>query len=676
MKKSNAEKRRSLMAVHLPETLMSRRIQNLVGRFVDDGGELGFVFHSTRYSQEVMGLDLAEPRLRNLVAWLAEKKETMLLTGRRDRENPEIFQVLGMDPGGPDSAMPALFAKEKKTELTPAKMNLMLRRLGFGPAGPDLTVQDGGAEFQTEEELRLLIRVCGEAYPPEIRAWAEQTLDQCEKIWSGTEREKQHAVQALTYALNMDWSIRTLDLPSLEEAREIMDGAFYGLEPVKQRILEVLAQMKRTGTMPSWGILLDGPAGVGKTSIAKAVARILRLPMAMLDMSTVRDCEDLTGSSRIYSNGRPGRIIQQLYSVKSANAVMVINELDKAGGGNGGGNPADALLTLLDGSGFTDTFMDVAIPTRGIFFVATCNELGDISRPIRDRFLRISIPGYSGEEKKEIFTRYILPKLTGRMGVAPEEFSMTPQALEALCTRYATEPGARDLEQYGEKLLSRYLYRRESGEENFCCDLDMLHSVLGPERCVERTMVFFPGMVNAAFRGENGVRCFPIQAAARPGRGGLRLIGVHSARVQESCQVAYEFVCRALWDSVRPRVTDVALFVPQSVDNAFGSSLGVAAAAAILSAMTGRDLGPECAFLGSCDLYGNTYFDDISADAYLDALEAAGVTTVYAAAGTGAKLYRYRSGRGIRVVEAANLSVLLEAAYSLPAALRRMEKEE
>ena len=253
---------------------------------------------------------------------------------------------------------------------------------------------------------------------------------------------------------------------------------------------------------------------------------------------------------------------------------------------------------------------------------------------------------------------------------------MTPQALEALCTRYATEPGARDLEQYGEKLLSRYLYRRESGEENFCCDLDMLHSVLGPERCVERTMVFFPGMVNAAFRGENGVRCFPIQAAARPGRGGLRLIGVHSDQARESCQVAYEFVCRALRDSVRPRVTDVALFVPQSVDNAFGSSLGVAAAAAILSAMTGRDLGPECAFLGSCDLYGNTYFDDISADAYLDALEAAGVTTVYAAAGTGAKLYRYRSGRDIRVVEAANLSVLLEAAYSLPAALRRMEKEE
>ena len=113
-------------------------------------------------------------------------------------------------------------------------------------------------------------------------------------------------------------------------------------------------------------------------------------------------------------------------------------------------------------------------------------------------------------------------------------------------------------------------------------------------------MVFFPGMVNAACRGENGVRCFPIQASARPGRGGLRLIGVHSDQAQESCQVAYEFVCRALRDSVRPRVTDVALFVPQSVDNAFGSSLGVAAAAAILSAMTGRDLGPECAFLGTC----------------------------------------------------------------------------
>ena len=103
----------------------------------------------------------------------------------------------------------------------------------------------------------------------------------------------------------------------------------------------------------------------------------------------------------------------------------------------------------------------------------------------------------------------------------------------------------------------------------------------------------------------------------------------------------------------------------------------MAAAAAILSALTGRDFGPDCAFLGSCDLYGNTYFDDISADAYLDALEASGVTTVYAAAGTGAKLYQYRSGRDIRVVEAANLSMLLEAAASsLPAALKNREKEE
>ncbi|WP_294521036.1 AAA family ATPase [uncultured Pseudoflavonifractor sp.] len=677
MKKTDKGEKRSLIAVCLPEALVNRRIQNLVGRFVEEDGELGFVFHSNRYGGEAMHVELKEPRLRALLLWLAEKKETMLLTGRRDRMDPDMFQVWGLDPGGPGSSMPTLFIGEKKTNLSLARLNAMLRHLGIETAEQDLTVQDGQEEFQTEEELKLLLRVCGEGYPPEIRAWAERTLDQCEKVWSGTERERQHAVRALTYALNINWNVRTLDLPSLEEARQIMDSTFYGLEPVKQRMLEVLAQMKRTGTMPSWGLLLDGPAGVGKTSIAKAWARIFRLPMVVLDMSTIRDVEDLTGSSRIYSNGRPGRIMQQLYAARSANVIMVINELDKAGGGNGKGNPADALLTLLDGTGFTDTFMDVAIPTRGIFFVGTCNELGDISRPIRDRFLRISIPGYSGAEKKEIFSRYTLPKLTGRMGIAQGEFTMTPQALEVLCTRYATEPGARDLEQYAEKLLSRYLYRRESGEEDICCDLAMLRSVLGPERCVERTMVFYPGMVNGVFRGEHGVKCFPIQAAVRPGSGSLRLIGVHREELKESCQVAYEFVRRVLQRDVRSRVMDVVLFVSQNVDDACGNSLGVAAAAAILSALTGRDFGPDCAFLGSCDLYGNTYFDDISADAYLDALEASGVTTVYAAAGTGAKLYQYRSGRDIRVVEAANLSMLLEAAASsLPAALKNREKEE
>ena len=210
---------------------------------------------------------------------------------------------------------------------------------------------------------------------------------------------------------------------------------------------------------------------------------------------------------------------------------MVINELDKAGGGNGKGNPADALLTLLDGTGFTDTFMDVAIPTRGIFFVGTCNELGDISRPIRDRFLRISIPGYSGAEKKEIFSRYTLPKLTEADGDrAQGEFSMTPEALEALCTRYATEPGARDLEQYGEKLLSRYLYRRESGGGE-----SLLRPGHAPQRPGPGAVrgadpgLFYPGMVNGVFRGEHGVKLL-----SHPGRcptggsGSLRLIGVHS----------------------------------------------------------------------------------------------------------------------------------------------------
>ena len=114
MKVSKQVERRRIMAVHLPEFLMSKRIQNLVGRFVEEDGELGFVFQSTRYGRGVMGLELAEPRLRNLLAWLAERQETMLLTGRRSREDPELFWVWGLDPGGPGSSMPAIFAKEKK----------------------------------------------------------------------------------------------------------------------------------------------------------------------------------------------------------------------------------------------------------------------------------------------------------------------------------------------------------------------------------------------------------------------------------------------------------------------------------------------------------------------------------------------------------------------------------
>ena len=192
------------------------------------------------------------------------------------------------------------------------------------------------------------------------------------------------------------------------------------MERVKQRIIETIIQINRTHTLPAYGLLLVGPAGTGKSQIAYAVARILKLPWTTLDMSSINDPEQLTGSSRIYANAKPGIIMEAFSMAGESNLVFIINELDKAASGKGNGNPADVLLTLLDNLGFTDNYMECMIPTVGVYPIATANDKDQISAPLMSRFAVIDIPDYTQEEKKIIFSRFALPKVLKRMSLKRE----------------------------------------------------------------------------------------------------------------------------------------------------------------------------------------------------------------------------------------------------------------
>ena len=183
-----------------------------------------------------------------------------------------------------------------------------------------------------------------------------------------------------------------------------------GMERVKQRIIETIIQINRTHTLPAYGLLLVGPAGTGKSQIAYAVARILKLPWTTLDMDSINHPEQLTGSSRIYSNAKPGIILEAFAMAGESNLVFIINELDKASSGKGNGNPADVLLTLLDNLGFTDNYIECMVPTVGVYPIATANDKSMISAPLMSRFAVINIPDYTEEEKKVIFSRFALPR--------------------------------------------------------------------------------------------------------------------------------------------------------------------------------------------------------------------------------------------------------------------------
>ena len=262
------------------------------------------------------------------------------------------------------------------------------------------------------------------------------------------------------------------------EARRILDEELYGLESVKQRIMETVIQVNRTHTLPSYGLLLCGPAGVGKSQIAYAVARILKLPWTTLDMSSINDPEQLTGSSRIYSNAKPGIIMEAFSNASTSNLVFIINELDKANSGKGNGNPADVLLTLLDNLGFTDNYMECMIPTMGVYPIATANVKADISAPLMSRFAVIDIPDYTVEEKKEIFKRFSLPKVLKRMGMSPDECQVTEDGLDAVMEKFVISTGIRNVEQAAEHLAANALYQTEVDKvKNVVFDREMVNKI-------------------------------------------------------------------------------------------------------------------------------------------------------------------------------------------------------
>ena len=273
--------------------------------------------------------------------------------------------------------------------------------------------------------------------------------------------ERRHAQRALSIMMNIRWKSNYFEAIDPEEARRILDEELYGMERVKQRIIETIIQINRTHTLPAYGLLLIGPAGTGKSQIAYAVARILKLPWTTLDMSSIHDPEQLTGSSRVYANAKPGIIMEAFSAAGESGLVFIINELDKASNGKGNGNPADVLLTLLDNLGFTDNYMECMVPTVGVYPIATANDKDRISAPLMSRFAVIEIPDYTPEEKKTIFSRFSLPKVLKRMGMSEQECIVTPEGLDVVVRKYENTTGIRDLEQAAEHIAANALYQIE-----------------------------------------------------------------------------------------------------------------------------------------------------------------------------------------------------------------------
>lgn len=396
-----------------------------------------------------------DARFISLLRWLGENHISVRLSGKNTEEGYAVYKIRETAFGG-----------GTKLSAEDGFLQFMIERLLASHAPEDEQEEDEQEELGDDMKLTSLQSItdfmtcAGRTLPDNIRLWARRNLAVARSHEVSPE-ERRHAQRALSIMMNIQWKNHYFEAIDPDEARRILDEELYGMERVKQRIIETIIQINRTHTLPAYGLLLIGPAGTGKSQIAYAVARILKLPWTTLDMSSINDPEQLTGSSRVYANAKPGIIMEAFSAAGESNLVFIINELDKAASGKGSGNPADVLLTLLDNLGFTDNYMECMVPTGGVYPIATANEKDKISAPLMSRFAVIDIPDYTAEEKKIIFSRFALPKVLKRMGLKENECLIAADGLEAIVDLFSNTCGIRDLEQAAEHIAANALYQIE-----------------------------------------------------------------------------------------------------------------------------------------------------------------------------------------------------------------------
>lgn len=443
------------------------------GAFTNPVRKTAFEFKTEEgaISADILQIDA---RFVSLLKWLGENHINVRLSGVIREDSYAVYKIREIAFGG-----------GSKLSAEDGFLQFMIERLLSSDApseeepGEDEEEAGDSMKLTSIQSITDFMNCAGRTLPDNIRLWARRNLAVARSNEVSAE-ERRHAQRALSIMMNIQWKGNYFESIDPVEARRILDEELYGMEQVKQRIIETIIQINRTHTLPAYGLLLIGPAGTGKSQIAYAVARILKLPWTTLDMSSINDPEQLTGSSRIYANAKPGIIMDAFSMAGESNLVFIINELDKAAAGKGNGNPADVLLTLLDNLGFTDNYIECMIPTVGVYPIATANEKDQISAPLMSRFAVIEIPDYTPEEKKVIFSEYALPKVLRRIGMEKSECSLTPDGLEAVIDLHRNTSGIRDLEQAAEHIAANALYQIEVDHvKSVTFDASMVRDLLG-----------------------------------------------------------------------------------------------------------------------------------------------------------------------------------------------------
>ena len=416
----------------------------------------------------------------------------------------------------------------------------------------------------------------------------------------------------LDWLLSIPWGKSKSKPIDIERAETILEEDHYGLEKVKERILEYLAVQARTGALKGPILCLVGPPGVGKTSLGRSIAKATGREFVRLSLGGVRDEAEIRGHRRTYIGSMPGKIIQSMKKAKTTNTFFLLDEIEKMGA-DWRGDPSSALLEVLDpeqNSTFQDHYLEVDYDLSNVMFVTTANSL-NMPQPLLDRMEIIRIPGYTEDEKIEIAKRHLLPKLAKDHGLKDGEWVVPDAAIRDLIRYYTREAGVRSLEREMGN-LARKSVRDMAREHVLSITVDdaRLAKYAGVRKyhygaTDEEDQV---GIVTGLAWTEFGGDILTIEAVKMPGRGRMSITGNLKEVMKESIAAAASFVrSRAIQYGIKPSAfdkTDVHLHVPEGATPKDGPSAGVAMAVAIISVLTGTPIRKDLAMTGEITLRG------------------------------------------------------------------------
>ena len=469
----------------------------------------------------------------------------------------------------------------------------------------------GETDDQRDEIMELEKRIRRTRLSKEARVKADAEVKKLRNM-SPMSAESTVVRNYLDWLLSIPWGKAKSKPIDLQKAEDILEEDHYGLEKVKERIIEYLAVQARTGALKGPILCLVGPPGVGKTSLARSIAKATGREYVRMSLGGMRDEAEIRGHRRTYIGSMPGKIIQSMKKAKTTNAFILLDEIDKLGS-DWRGDPSSALLEVLDpaqNANFGDHYLEVDYDLSNVMFVTTANSL-NMPQPLMDRMEIIRVSGYTEDEKVEIAKRHVLPKLLTDHGLTADELIVPDDAIRTLIRYYTREAGVRSLERaLGSVARKAVREMAKTGATSITVDEAKLAEYAGVKkyRYGEMDEEDQVGIVTGLAWTEFGGDILTIEAIKMPGRGRMTVTGNLKDVMKESISAAASYVrARALTFGVKPPVfekTDIHVHVPDGATPKDGPSAGVAMTVAMVSVLTGVPIRKDIAMTGEITLRG------------------------------------------------------------------------